>query len=104
MKKINGVRFYGRDDKIKEDFSRCIEEVWETGAWTQYQCSRKRGHGPNGLYCKQHDPIAIKAKHDKKDAKYKEVWDDREKRDNRRRLEEAYCAHLSNEELEKAIP
>jgi hypothetical protein len=38
-----------------EDLTRCIEEVWPTdGSWIPYQCSRKRGHGPDGLYCKQH--------------------------------------------------
>jgi hypothetical protein len=29
--------------------------------WPKYhQCSRKRGFGPDGLYCKQHDPAAEK--------------------------------------------
>ena len=36
-----------------EDASRCIEEVWTDG-WIPRQCCRKRGHGPDGLYCKQH--------------------------------------------------
>lgn len=38
-----------------EDETRCIEEVWprEIG-WIAYQCTRKRGYGPGGLYCKQH--------------------------------------------------
>jgi len=39
----------------KEDPKRCIEEVWpQIGRWNPYQCSRKRGFGPNRLYCKQH--------------------------------------------------
>lgn len=38
-----------------EDTTRCIEEV----GWRDYwpvgrQCSRKRGYGPEGAYCKQH--------------------------------------------------
>jgi hypothetical protein len=38
-----------------EDPTRCIEEVWpHSGGWIPYQCCRKRGHGPDGLYCKQH--------------------------------------------------
>ena len=38
-----------------EDPTHCIEEVWLSGSsWIPYQCSRKRGHGPDGLYCKQH--------------------------------------------------
>lgn len=26
------------------------------------QCARKRGHGPEGAYCKQHDPDAVAAR------------------------------------------
>ena len=40
-----------------EDLTRCHEEVWPSdhgGGWTSYQCSRKRGHGKDGLYCWQH--------------------------------------------------
>jgi hypothetical protein len=38
-----------------EDPTRCIEEVWPTySSWIPYQCNRRRGHGPDGLYCKQH--------------------------------------------------
>jgi hypothetical protein len=45
----------GNSAGTKEDESRCIEEVWpSSGGWIPYQCQRKRGHGPDGLYCKQH--------------------------------------------------
>ena len=38
-----------------EDPARCFEEVYPTGGgWISYQCCRKRGHGRDGLYCKQH--------------------------------------------------
>ena len=37
---------------VPEDKTRCIEEVW--GKWLPHQCQRKRGHGLDGLYCKQH--------------------------------------------------
>jgi hypothetical protein len=30
----------------------CAHEVW--GGMLSYQCSRKNGYGPDGLYCKQH--------------------------------------------------
>ena len=30
----------------------CAYEVW--WAVSSYQCSRKSGYGPDGLYCKQH--------------------------------------------------
>lgn len=36
-----------------ENLSQCIEEVWGT-PWVPYQCKRKRGHGANGLFCRQH--------------------------------------------------
>lgn len=40
-----------------EDPNRCIAEVkiqWLFRERTLEQCLRKRGHGPGGLYCKQH--------------------------------------------------
>jgi len=53
---INGERRYGAWGGCpmghREDLTCCIEEVWRTGI--PHQCSRKRGHGPDGLYCKQH--------------------------------------------------
>ena len=34
---------------------RCAYEVWARGrAFHAYQCARKAGHGPAGLYCQQH--------------------------------------------------
>ncbi len=52
-------RIYGQwagDPKgTKEDPKRCIKEVWPIGGrWNPYQCLRKRGYGPEGLYCRQH--------------------------------------------------
>jgi hypothetical protein len=33
----------------------CAYEVWAQGRGIScHQCSRKNGHGPDGLYCKQH--------------------------------------------------
>ena len=56
---INGQRRYGawggNPNGTREDPERCIEEIWPVdGKWIPHQCSRKRGHGPDGLYCKQH--------------------------------------------------
>ena len=34
------------------NYERCAADV-HTG-WHFNQCSRKRGHGPDGAYCKQH--------------------------------------------------
>jgi len=45
----------GNPNGRTEDKTRCIWEVWERGRIiNSYQCFRKRGYGPNGLYCKQH--------------------------------------------------
>ena len=48
----------GRPKGNTEDPLRCVEEVWPSGSggggWTPYQCTRPRGHGPGGLWCKQH--------------------------------------------------
>ncbi len=46
----------GRPQGQAEDPARCIEQVWPSVpcAWIPHQCCRKRGHGPDGLYCKQH--------------------------------------------------
>lgn len=37
----------------------------------QHQCSRKRGFGPDGAYCRQHDPDAVK----KRQSEAQEKWD-----------------------------
>ena len=34
------------------DPARCAHEVYERGLF--YQCSRKPGHGPDEIFCKQH--------------------------------------------------
>lgn len=56
MGKKKTFRIYGRwagnPDGYKEDPALCIEAVWRN--WVSGQCVRKRGHGPDGLYCKQH--------------------------------------------------
>ena len=32
----------------------CIQEVFPRPALIPLQCARKRGHGPEGAYCKKH--------------------------------------------------
>ena len=57
-----GERIYGEwagnPGGVKERAADCITEVWPSsyggGGWAPYQCCRKRGFGPGGLYCKQH--------------------------------------------------
>ena len=42
-------RMYG---DYQEDRTRCARGIY--GKWTTTQCSRPRGHGEGGEYCKQH--------------------------------------------------
>ena len=37
---------------VPENQSRCVAAVWDRTFGSQ--CSRRRGHGPDGLWCKQH--------------------------------------------------
>lgn len=41
----------------QEDTTRCIASVSTCNGWHFPQCSRKRGHGREGLFCKQHAKI-----------------------------------------------
>ncbi len=53
-----GERRYGQWHKMPEGFpedtTRCVEEVTQHLALRSSQCSRPRGHGKAGLYCRQH--------------------------------------------------
>lgn len=59
----NGERRYGKwaghPKGHSEDTTRCVMEVPNPPSWQHVQCSRKRGHGPAGEYCKQHAKKAI---------------------------------------------
>lgn len=37
-----------------EDKTLCVVEVADSRGWRFHQCKRKRGFGPDGLYCRQH--------------------------------------------------
>lgn len=62
-KNKNGERRYGKwagsPAGHAEDKTKCVAEIPAPPSWQRVQCSRKRGHGPNGEFCKQH---ATKAK------------------------------------------
>ena len=49
-------RWAGNSYGLPENNASCIIEVAEPGRWIihYHQCSRKRGYGPDELYCKQH--------------------------------------------------
>jgi hypothetical protein len=54
----NGKRAYGEwagnPRGTLENVTRCIEGVYSNGSYIESQCARPRGHGHDGLYCKQH--------------------------------------------------
>lgn len=52
----DGLRIYGNSVfRKKEDTSRCIVGIIRGFMSDGYhQCGRKRGHGRDGLFCKQH--------------------------------------------------
>lgn len=51
------------------NFERCCKTVWsKLGGWTvPSQCAKPRGHGPDGAYCKSHDPAVVAARKAKAD-------------------------------------
>lgn len=51
------MTFRQRHPEAAMDPARCIREVSESGRFGGFhrsQCSRSNGHGPDGMYCKQH--------------------------------------------------
>lgn len=49
---MSEYRTYGSIRKVREDTGRCIVAIFKN--WGDHQCTRKRGKGPDGLYCTQH--------------------------------------------------
>jgi hypothetical protein len=73
----DGFRYYGKwagnPAGQREDKLRCIEVV--TDRYKSRQCLRERKCGPDGLYCKQHDPIKIAERAAKKRAAWDAKWE-----------------------------
>ena len=58
------------------DYARCAKSVHDGGRTvTSSQCRRKNGHGPEGAWCKQHDPHAVAAKRVAMEAAWRQEWD-----------------------------
>ena len=58
----------------------CAYEVYAPGRFVHsYQCTRKPGYGPDGLYCKQHDPAEIERRIQSSNERYKQQLDARMK-------------------------
>jgi hypothetical protein len=74
-------RWTGRPAGIPPDHARCCVEVSSRGSgWASFaQCARKRGHGPDLAYCKQHVPATVEARKGAADAKATAVYNRRRK-------------------------
>lgn len=60
-RKLRYGQWSGDPKGHKYDDVFCAYEVLgESGFGLPYQCQRKNGHGPSGLYCKQHAKIVAK--------------------------------------------
>lgn len=73
-RKAQYKKAYGRARQLP-DYEKCAEEVSSPDSWQWYQCRRKAGHGPHGAWCKQHDPVARKAKDEARWGKLKAETD-----------------------------
>lgn len=96
----DGFRYYnkwaGNPDGHREDVTRCIEQVSVPGIYQMSQCSRKRGYGPGGLYCKQHDPDAVKARAAASKAKYEAALAAKMRPHDERRAYRAALEEIAN--------
>lgn len=72
-KKRYGVWIAGGNPGQAYDPKRCAEPVRTKERWSrEHQCERKPGYGPDGLYCRQHDPDAVKRRDEERNKKYRE--------------------------------
>ena len=57
------MRYYGRN-RYAGDPLRCIATVSEPPHYIHSaQCTRRRGHGPDGAYCRQHAGMIARGRH-----------------------------------------
>lgn len=77
----------------KEMKHQCCEQIRENTVCPRYhQCSRAGVIERDGnWYCKQHDPIAVKAKQEQRNADWQAKWDkDRKQAENAMRVQMNY--------------
>jgi hypothetical protein len=90
------------------DKPRCCASVWKKGhnSWTgrHVQCTRPGTVARDGkLYCKQHDPEAVKERSAKWDAKYEAERKADEEKSRRRSAEASACSSLPTAALEAGV-
>lgn len=64
-------RWAGSPAGIKEDPKRCIESLYSQYSNGGRQCSRPRGFGPTGEYCKIHSPEAVESRREASSKRWK---------------------------------
>lgn len=70
-KYVYGHGLHGKRPYVE---GRCAFEVWPNDrAPNPYQCLRANGHGPERLYCRQHDPAAAKKRKEKSYERYRRM-------------------------------
>lgn len=94
----------GEPEGRPEDVKRCIANVFPAdGRGIHYQCHRSRGHGPDGEWCKQHDPAKVAARRTKREAKWKEDSKRRSAKWRREAATARACQGLTTEALEAGV-
>ena len=64
----------GNTNGHKPNYDRCCEEVIGAGRGMLFsQCARKAKYGPDGAYCKQHDPAAVAERRRVENEKYQQA-------------------------------
>lgn len=54
-RKFRYTKWAGKPEGVPWKEGLCAEQIFESGRGiTHRQCSKKSGHGPEGLYCKEH--------------------------------------------------
>ena len=65
-------RWAGMPNGVPAKPENCAEEIFRDHHY--WQCPRKRGYGPEGAYCKQHDPESVAKKRAEREAKWEAEW------------------------------
>ena len=103
---MDNPRVYGKwavnSEGTPENTKQCIAVVWpESYCGHGKQCSRKRGHGKDGLYCKQHDPERIERIETEKTKAHEEKWAKKKAMSDRANILSNMADGIPTEELKK---
>ena len=94
-------KWAGNSRGTPEDTTKCIKTIWGGPCSHGRQCSRKRGYGEGGLYCKQHDPENVEQKRVLEQEKYEAESKARQDKYDRRRFMSKLAEGIPTEEISK---